>query len=170
VGVHTVEIDSFDAIEGLLRSIVCRSRPFRAFIAGSPVGVATRSGSKSYSASQIPVSLQSFTAHLGALMAGERIKLMAAGAIGASVGYEMIRQHLMQDKYDYDSFILVRRALDEELDYPNLRLGSVVFSASDQPNLRAMAFEQVRAFLRRIQVVLATPRTWRCAWADRLGG
>jgi hypothetical protein len=33
--------------------------------------------------------------------------------------------------------------------------------------------DAVRSLLRetrRIQVVLATPRTWRCAWADRLGG
>lgn len=147
VGVRTLEIDGFEEIDDLLRNIVCRARPLRAFIAGSPVGVSTKGGAKTYSSAQIPTDLKSFTTQLGALMATENIKLMAAGAIGAHVGYEMARQQTLQGRYEYDSFILVRRALDDEVDYPNLRMGTIVFSASDQPNLRAMAFDQVRAVI-----------------------
>jgi hypothetical protein len=42
--------------------------------------------------------------------------------------------------------------------------------SSSKRMIRAFRFMGQIQETRRIQVVLATPRTWRCAWADRLGG
>lgn len=147
VGIQTLEIFEFEEIEEILRQLVCRSRPFRLFISGSPIGVNTNGGAATYGESEIPPNLMSFAKCLGAQISTTCNRLMAAGGVGAQVGYEMARQLAFREEYDPECLILVRRHRDEEVDYPNLRIGKLVFTGNDPNDLRQAAFKQVRALI-----------------------
>lgn len=147
VGIQTVEIEEFDDIEEILRQLVCRSRPYRLFISGSPINVITNDGATAYEADQIPAELMSFAKCLGAQLSTTCDRVMAAGGVGAQVGYEMARQLQFRGDYDPECLILVRRCRDEKVDYPNLRIGKLVFTGNDPNDLRQSAFKQVRAMV-----------------------
>ncbi|MDQ1068780.1 SIR2 family protein [Streptomyces canus] len=147
VGIQTLEIAEYEDIEDILRQLVSRSRPYRLFISGSPIDVNTNGGSISYEEDEIPTKLMSFAKCLGAQIHTTCDRIMAAGGVGAQVGYEMARQLNFRGKYDPECLILVRRYRDEEVDYPNLRIGKLVFTGKDPNDLRQAAFKQVRAMV-----------------------
>jgi SIR2-like domain len=146
VGIRVVEIADHAEIEPLLLRLVARARPFRVFLSGSPLGPrAALPGS--YPVAELPEELVEFAEQLGALLAGSRLRLMTGGTLGATVGYEFARQLRLQGRYDPDRFVLLRRYGDAEVNYPNRRIGTIIFTDGDPTDLRTTAFEQVRALL-----------------------
>jgi SIR2-like domain/Sir2- and TIR-associating SLOG family len=146
VGIHVVEITDFGEIELILQRLVARARPFRVYVSGSPLGDRT-GASGAYPVANLPQELTDFAEQLGAYLANSNLRLMAGGMIGATVGYEFARQLHLQGQYDPNRFVLLRRYKDLEIDPPNRRLGTIIFTGEDPTNLRTAAFEQVRALL-----------------------
>jgi hypothetical protein len=147
VGIHVVEIADFGEIELLLQRLVARARPFRVYVSGSPLGARTGGTPGAYPAAPLPKELAAFAQQLGAYLATSKLRLMAGGMIGATVGYEFARQLHLQDQYDPNRFVLLRRYQDLELTPPNRRMGTIIFTGEDPTDLRSAAFEQVRALL-----------------------
>jgi hypothetical protein len=165
VGIRVVEIADYDEIEPILLRLVARARPFRVFVSGSPLGPrAAPPGS--YPVAELPEELVEFAEQLGAMLAGSTLRLMTGGTLGATVGYEFARQLRLQGHYDPDRFVLLRRYGDAEVNYPNRRMGTIIFTDGDPTNLRTTAFDQVRALL-----VLAGQEgtAWEIAQARELG-
>jgi hypothetical protein len=146
VGIHVVEIADFGEIEFLLQRLCARARPFRVFVSGSPLGVRTGT-SGAYPVARLPKELAAFAQQLGAYLATSELRLMAGGMVGATVGYELARQLQLQGQYDPNRFVLLRRYMDVDIDPPNRRMGTIVFTGEDPTDLRTAAFEQVRALL-----------------------
>jgi hypothetical protein len=147
VGVHVIEVDEYSELEDVLRAVVARARPHRLFVAGSPPSVKTAKGSRTYEPDEVPDELRAFCDTLGKLLADAPIPLMTAGGVGAMVGYAMLKQLAEENQYHHELLTVVRRTMDERVDYPNERFGQLKFVAADQTGLRGHAFESVRAML-----------------------
>lgn len=146
VGIRVIEIADYAEIEPILLRLVARARPFRVFVSGSPLGSRT-APLGSYPVAELPKGLIEFAEQLGAVLAGSRLRLMTGGTLGATVGYEFARQLRLQGRYDPDRLVLLRRYGDAEVNYPNRRIGTIVFTDGAPTDLRTTAFAQVRALL-----------------------
>jgi len=148
VGIKVAVIDAHSEIEALLRRLVARCRPTQVMVCGSPAGSVPRSTvGISYPTAPVPDEIANLAVAIGVRLADSAVRLVAAGEVGALVGYEMLRQLKHRDLYDPKRFTLVRRTRDEALESPNLRLGEIMFTGAEPTDLRSSALRQVRALL-----------------------
>ncbi len=148
VGVGIAVIDDHSEIDGLLRRLVARCRPSQVMVSGSAPGGTPRGGTGSaYPTAALPAEVVEVAHAIGALLAETDVRVLAAGEVGALVGYEMTRRLVTRNSYDPGRFTLVRRVRDHAVDSPNLRLGAITFTGDDPNDLRSSALIQVRALL-----------------------
>jgi hypothetical protein len=149
-GVHVIEISQYDELTDLLRKLVARTRPSRLLVSGSQPGVRA-SGAQSDATSRYPTAdsidphLMEIALELGKGLAQAGIRVTTASLLGAIVGYKLLEE--LDDHYDPDRMMLVRRHRGEPVDPPNLRSGTVTFIGEDPSTLRDRVFDQVRAVL-----------------------
>ncbi len=148
VGVGVAVIDDHAEIEGLLRRLVARCRPSQVMVSGSaPAGTPRTVTGTAYPTAALPADVEEVAHAIGALLADTEVRVLAAGVVGALVGYEMTRQLIARDSYGPGRFTVVRRVQDQALDFPNLRLGEIIFTGDDPNDLRSSALIRVRALL-----------------------
>lgn len=148
VGVNVVVIDDFAEIDEIMGKLVARCRSPRVMVSGSaPKELKRTSTEGSYPTAALPLRLVDIARVIGRQFAEKGIALVAAGEIGAAVGYETMRTLDDAGVYAHDRFTLVRRKRDEALSSPNTRLGQVVFTGSEPTDLRSEALSDVRAVL-----------------------
>lgn len=146
-GVHVVEITNYDEITSILRRLVARTHPMRLLVSGSARSPGQPSWSSgTYPTASTPDDLSALGTLLGEAMAAAEVPgLLAAGEVGARVGYSYIQA---LDVYDPGRFILLRRRdTTGALTPPNSRLGEIRFAETEPSDLRDSAFGSVRCVL-----------------------
>lgn len=142
--VHVVEISDYDEITSILRRLVARTRPMRLLVSGSARNPGQPSWSSgTYPTAPTPDDLGVLGTSLGKALAAANVPgLLAAGEIGALVGYSYIEA---LGAYDPSRFILLRRRdSTQDLTPPNRRLGEIRFADTEPSDLRDSAFASVR--------------------------
>lgn len=143
-GVHVVEITDYDEITSILRRLVARTHPMRLLVSGSARNPGQPSWSSgTYPTAPTPDDLSALGTLLGEALAAANVPgLLAAGEIGALVGYSYIEA---LGAYDPSRFILLRRRdSTQDLTPPNRRLGEIRFADTEPSDLRDSAFASVR--------------------------
>ena len=146
VGIALVEIADFGDITLLLDRLVVRTKPAQLFVSGSyrsPEDKAS-TGSADYPVAAPKQDLTDFASRLGkALRAADIPGVVAAGDVGASVGYAFLDAF---EEYDSSRFVSIRRKQSGNvLDPPPVRLGQVHFTGENPSKVRGVAFDRVRA-------------------------
>jgi hypothetical protein len=148
VGVNVVMVERYEEIDEILGKLVARCRPPQVMISGSAPGDVKRTAAPgAYPTAEIPEGTRAIATAIGERFAQTGIAAVAAGELGAVVGYEMMRKLDARGAYDSGRFTLVRRQRDEELGPPNTRFGRVVFTGGSPVVLRSVALGEVRALL-----------------------
>ncbi|WP_395157272.1 SIR2 family protein [Ilumatobacter sp.] len=143
VGVSIVEVEDYAEITHLLRRLVARTLPAQLFVAGSHRSeIDTTDANAKYPTADPVAEVTDIAQRLGTQLAIHEIPgIVAAGEVGATVGYSFIDG---LETYFHERFTLVRRTKNEELDPPNLRRGQIQFTGEDPTDLRSAVFAQVR--------------------------
>jgi hypothetical protein len=93
VGVGIAVIDDHSEIEALLRRLVARCRPSQVMVSGSaPGGTPRTTTGIAYPTAALPADVEEVARAIGALLADTEVRVLAAGVVGALVGYEVTRQ------------------------------------------------------------------------------
>lgn len=146
-GVHVVEIPDYDEITSVLRRLIARTLPMRILVSGSARSPAQPTWTLgTYPTVPTPDDLNDLANSVGAALAAADIPgLLAAGEVGARVGYAYLRN---LHTYDPARFILLRRRDDErDLTPPSRRLGEIRLAETEPSQLRDRAFDSVRCVL-----------------------
>lgn len=146
-GVYVVEISDYDEITSVLGRLVARTLPMRLLVSGSarsPEQPTWTTGT--YPTVATPDDLEELATAMGAALAAANIPgLLAAGDVGARVGYSYLRT---LDAYDPARFVLLRRRDDErDLTPPSRRLGEIRLAETEPSQLRDRVFDSVRCIL-----------------------
>lgn len=146
-GVNVVEIPNYDEITSVLRRLVARTLPMRLLVSGSartPEQPTWTTGT--YPTVATPDDLDDLATAIGAALAAADVPgLLAAGDVGARVGYSYLQA---LDAYDPARFVLLRRRDDaRDLTPPSRRLGEIRLAETEPSQLRDRAFDSVRCIL-----------------------
>lgn len=147
VGVRVVEIADYAEVTSILRRLVARSLPMRLLVSGSARTPAHPSWSGgTYPTESTPRDLDVLADSLGVSLAEAGVPgLMAAGEVGARVGYAYLAA---RDPYDPAAFLLLRRRSDgQDLTPPCRRIGEIRLADTEPGQLRDHAFRSVRCLL-----------------------
>ncbi|MCR1782207.1 SIR2 family protein [Nocardioides carbamazepini] len=146
-GINVVEIPDYNEITSLLGRLVARTLPMRLLVSGSarsPNQPTWTTGT--YPTVATPDDLNELATAMGAALAAADVPgLLAAGDVGARVGYSYLQA---LDAYDPARFVLLRRRDDErDLTPPSRRLGEIRLAETEPSQLRDRAFDSVRCVL-----------------------
>jgi len=146
-GINVVEIPDYDEITSVLRRLVARTLPMRLLVSGSarsPEQPTWTTGTHPTVAT--PDDLDELATALGAALAAADVPgLLAAGDVGARVGYSYLQT---LKAYDPARFVLLRRRDDDrDLTPPSRRLGEIRLAETEPSQLRDRAFDSVRCIL-----------------------
>ena len=144
-GIELIEVPSYDDITTLLRKLVARTRPAGLFVSGSArtPGDVDSTSTDAYPTAANNEELDRFAERLGDRLADEDVpSIVAAGDIGAKVGYRFLSR---LKEYDPYRFLLVRRRSPDEVGPPSRRQGQILFIGEQPDMLRTAAFKHVRA-------------------------
>ncbi len=146
-GVHVVEIAQYGEITRVLRLLVARTLPMRLFISGSARAPGQTPWTMGpYPTEAAPQTLNDLASSLGRAVAAADVPgLLAAGEVGARVGYAYLQE---LDTYDPARFVLLRRRNDDlDLTPPSRRLGEIRLADTEPSQLRDRAFNSVRCIV-----------------------
>jgi hypothetical protein len=146
-GVNVVEISEYTEITSVLRRLVARTLPRRLLVSGSarsPEQPTWTTGT--YPTMATPDDLDELATAIGAALAAADVTgLLAAGDVGARVGYSYLQA---LPAYDPSRFVLLRRRDDDrDLTPPSRRLGEIRLAETEPSQLRDRAFDSVRCVL-----------------------
>lgn len=146
-GINVVEIHRYDEVTSVLRRLVARTLPMRLLVSGSARSLGDPTWTTgSYPTVATPHGLDEVATSIGAALAAADVPgLLAAGDVGARVGYSYLRA---LGTYDPARFVLLRRRDDnQDLTPPRKRLGEIRLADTEPSQLRDRAFDSVRCVL-----------------------